>query len=544
MFTRVAALSVVAVCAAPAFAQDAGAANAEAERLRSCLFYVQKVEGAERAWGPFVENVTATVGKFAEGDDESGVPTPLRAARDDIFWVRSKDLLNAGPAGMEGAYPLLDVLDDRALDPKRKAEANESCYQIHMAWGQAAEEADDENKALENYYAAAARVPDQPAPWRRVGDLSRKKATADVKEQDFTAALGTLNNAKSGLQQKAPAGAGTAAIGEIDADIERILSTTGEIRVAWLGRPEVLAKVPGGSNDFRKARLQLTPRDGGLEPPEQVVGTPMRVRNGAFDVVAAGSSGALPLPGALDVSKDGAEVVMPLAIPDGMVLVPAGAGLDAFLIDRTEVSVAEFKAFAAGSGAGYTTIFEETTPATDDMPVAGVTFEHAVAYADSLGKKLPSRDQWVYACFGATDEDWDPAGDAPKYPWGGDDPRAGTHGFLDRAKEDGPGPADGCEAGASAFSGCINMAFNVWEWLDDAWAIGGAFNLAETDRTVETESGEWGADYLRDAAPSPAAYDKLNEEQLVKYINYQVRRGTLDRVGLRCVLTLGPPWRE
>jgi serine/threonine-protein kinase len=101
----------------------------------------------------------------------------------------------------------------------------------------------------------------------------------------------------------------------------------------------------------------------------------------------------------------------------GMLYVPEGnfrAGpdkkttqLNAFFIDETEVSNADFAAFCKAAVAPSTPC---STPAgAPDLPVVNVTVAQARAFAKWKGKRLPTQQEWERTARGI---------DGDRYPWG------------------------------------------------------------------------------------------------------------------------------
>jgi serine/threonine-protein kinase len=211
--------------------------------------------------------------------------------------------------------------------------------------------------------------------------------------------------------------------------------------------------------------------------------------------------------------------------PDGMVqvYVPAGeflvgwAGtgvqpdelpqhrvyLDAFWIDRTEVTNAMFRRFVAATG--YTTTAEKrgfgtvhvdwmdrqgadwqhpTGPDSDlagldDHPVVQVSWEDATAYCTWAGRRLPTEAEWEKAARGT---------DGRIFPWGNTLPAGNQVNGADRRLRIGPtdglvesdsriddgyahtAPVGSYPDGASPY-GALDMAGNVSEWVYDWWDI-------------------------------------------------------------------------
>jgi len=188
-------------------------------------------------------------------------------------------------------------------------------------------------------------------------------------------------------------------------------------------------------------------------------------------------------------------------VPPRMVWVPAGVptspapsvALPGYWIDTFEVSNREFKAFVDAGGyaaekywtqpfikdgreLSWTQAMEEfrdlsgrrgparwqlgTYPAgADDMPVAGVSWYEAAAYAEFAGKQLPTVYEW-YGAAGAN---------------------GGISDILPASNIEGRGPMPvGAPRGMARF-GSYDMAGNVKEWAANAregrrYALGGAWN--------------------------------------------------------------------
>lgn len=98
----------------------------------------------------------------------------------------------------------------------------------------------------------------------------------------------------------------------------------------------------------------------------------------------------------------------------------------------------------------YRGMFAEI-PLPLDWPVYVMQAE-AEAYANWIGKALPSEEQFHRAAYGSG---------TPEFPWGDSAPRR-AHGNFDFVRWD-PEPVDAAPAGDSAF-GVSQLAGNGWEW--------------------------------------------------------------------------------
>lgn len=139
--------------------------------------------------------------------------------------------------------------------------------------------------------------------------------------------------------------------------------------------------------------------------------------------------------------------------------------IDAFHIDRTPVTNAQFKAFLDDSGwqpadpHNFLRHWHDGAPKRGEeaKPVVWVAIEDARAYAAWAGKRLPHEWEWQYAAQGH---------DARRYPWGdnwdGSRVPATQYGRSLRAPDD----VDAHPDGASPF-GVLDLVGNIWQWTDE-----------------------------------------------------------------------------
>ena len=189
----------------------------------------------------------------------------------------------------------------------------------------------------------------------------------------------------------------------------------------------------------------------------------------------------------------------------------------AFCIDRTEVTLADYKACVAAGGctAPNTASWQGcnwSVAGRDNHPVTCVDWARAHAFCVWAGKRLPTEKEWEYAAR-------DTAGRT--YPWGPAAPSAQLANWNNLV---GTTTAVGAyPSGATPGTGVVDLAGNVWEWTDSIWCDSYAAN-ATCDPTVHVARGgsfaSTDADYVR-----PAWRDPISAGD--------------DRFGFRCALGNG-----
>ncbi len=173
--------------------------------------------------------------------------------------------------------------------------------------------------------------------------------------------------------------------------------------------------------------------------------------------------------------------------------------LSAFYVDRTEVTADRYEA-CVDAGGCTTPVDNHSTWKVDgreDFPINGVDWQQAKDYCIWAGKDLCTEAQWEMAARGGCLTL--PLGlecevDTRIYPWGDATPS------CDRAmmNETGQTEDDGCgtgdvgqvgqrPSGRSPY-GALDMAGNVWEWVNDYYA--GALS-GDTSDPTGPETGDY-----------------------------------------------------
>jgi formylglycine-generating enzyme required for sulfatase activity len=178
--------------------------------------------------------------------------------------------------------------------------------------------------------------------------------------------------------------------------------------------------------------------------------------------------------------------------------------IDAFWIDKYEVTNTQFATFLNEQGnqkqngvdwLGSASLIEEMNNKFQpkngyaNHPVIGISWEGAKSYAEWVGGRLPTEAEWEYAARGPNEN---------IYPWGNifDNTRLN---FCDVSCSNDYGAAeydDGFEHTApvgtfpngASWCGALDMAGNVWEWVEDSYDEE-FYSTYPTDKSKNSTSG-------------------------------------------------------
>lgn len=171
--------------------------------------------------------------------------------------------------------------------------------------------------------------------------------------------------------------------------------------------------------------------------------------------------------------KDGSEFVF---VPAGEFIMGSDDGEDdekpahkvylpGYWIGKYEVTLGQFRKFMAETGHEPEGNIDENG-IDDCLPVVGVTWGDAMAYARWAGCRLPTEAEWEKAVRGT---------DGREFVWGNAwPPPRGAGNFWEKGIKGyndgfiGPAPVGSFPGGASPY-GCLDMAGDVWEWTSSLW---------------------------------------------------------------------------
>jgi len=225
-----------------------------------------------------------------------------------------------------------------------------------------------------------------------------------------------------------------------------------------------------------------------------------------------------------------------VTIPPGMVYAPGGifpigsntgannekpehqVALDAFYIDRFEVTNTQYSDFLKATGTAYPPQWSSALPppGQESYPITNITFSEANSYAAWAGKRLPTEAEWERAARDNTEN---------SYPWGMDYAASRANVF-----DSGWGvlmPVGGFPSGISMV-GCYDMCGNAAEWTAD-------YYLPYLGNTFPDPNYGKGFIVIRGGSYLTKAINATVTARM--YANPQTR---YTYVGFRCVMDIAP----
>lgn len=194
--------------------------------------------------------------------------------------------------------------------------------------------------------------------------------------------------------------------------------------------------------------------------------------------------------------------------------------LDAFWLDKFEVTNFQYAQCVNAGGcetSGYAT---NTDYNGQNQPVVGVSWQDAANYCAWAGARLPSEAEWEYAARGP---------DSLLYPWGNQEPScqlANLAGCVSR-------PADvGSYLTGASWVGALDMAGNVWEWVNDWYQSDYYTRFVSPNPPGPTEAESDGTKVLRGGA-WPSNRDLVR----CAYRDWSDPHYRIINVGFRCAST-------
>ena len=205
--------------------------------------------------------------------------------------------------------------------------------------------------------------------------------------------------------------------------------------------------------------------------------------------------------------------------------------LDAFYIDKYEVTIGQYKQFLVATGHRSLPDWVSQYSPTDQHPVVGVNWHDAMAYARWTGKRLPTEAEWEKAAQGGFVD--------KTYPWGCTFPDANKANYdknVGKTTPVGSYPSNGY--------GLYDMAGNVWEWCLDEY---NPTFYANSPYRNPIASGVSIQEFISNIANVPfpavfrgAAWSSSSRQLRTSYRYFNRSLDISTDVGFRCAMSVTP----
>ncbi len=207
--------------------------------------------------------------------------------------------------------------------------------------------------------------------------------------------------------------------------------------------------------------------------------------------------------------------------------------LDAFYIDKYEITNTEYALFAGSTNHGkpWHWVGGQIPQGQEKWPVYNVSWYDAEAFCSWAGKRLPTEAEWEKAARGGLDR--------KLYPWGDEfGPKPGGR-FGDGAVRNGPkmahygfpnGPAAVGSYPANAY-GLYDMIGNVWEWTAD-WYGRNYYTETPSANPKGPDTGTYKV--IRGAGWGDEEHTPTRSTMSVFYRNYTNPDSGTSTIGFRC----------
>ncbi len=205
--------------------------------------------------------------------------------------------------------------------------------------------------------------------------------------------------------------------------------------------------------------------------------------------------------------------------------------LDAFWIDKTEVTNAQYEACVEAGACQAAHCADDSDLNAPQQPVVCVDWFRAETYCKWVGARLPTEAEWEKAARGT---------DGRRYPWGNADATC-EYAVMDDGSGNGCGagsyawPVGSKPAGASPY-GALDMAGNVWEWVAD-WYAEDYYGRSPARNPTGPDSGQYrglrGGSWFKSLRFAVRAADR----------NWNNPGGGGNVIGFRCAASTPSPER-